>query len=313
MPPSPALATAISRIRRLFPAAASMTEYETQLRQDDRAEPLSPELALVDPELARAARALLPDVGGTGRTSDAREAAPQDGEEPSATAAATDVPARTEPSLRQRLLDAGADPQVLGPPGPYAEVDDSSTLAEKHPRSRRRSWRRRLVALTLLALVGAAVAFLVFDPQSDGTGAGLLNPPAAPDEAGRAPAPPTDTDTPGRATPRPAGGRAPRRSSTSRHTPTNPPPAGAAATTRTFVWPPVPRARFYRVEFFTRGRKIFEASPRRPRLTLPLRWRYRGRRFRLARGTYRWRVRPAFGRSSPRFGAPITRSIWVVR
>jgi hypothetical protein len=90
-------------------------------------------------------------------------------------------------------------------------------------------------------------------------------------------------------------------------------PAGALQT-RVFVWPAVTHAVYYKVQFFRGGDEVFEALPSAPRLGLPVRWVYKGRRLRLVPGTYSWRVLPAFGsRANPRYGDPIVRSLWVVK
>jgi hypothetical protein len=60
--------------------------------------------------------------------------------------------------------------------------------------------------------------------------------------------------------------------------------------------------------------KIFESDVRRPALTLPVHWTYRGRRYSLTRGRYDWLVRPGFGRSvNAHLGRAIVRSSLVVR
>jgi hypothetical protein len=83
---------------------------------------------------------------------------------------------------------------------------------------------------------------------------------------------------------------------------------------RVFVWPAAKGALYYKVQFFRWGKEVFEALPSAPRLGLPVRWVYKGRRLRLVPGTYSWRVLPAFGsRVHPHYGDPIVRSIWVVK
>lgn len=274
---------------------------------------MSPELALVDPDLAHRARERLTlvDPGTPGATPPSRQDGQARGEHDHGSANNRHW---THASVRERLVAAGADPEQFLPFDDNADRERRATSGERGGRSRRRPWLI-VAAITVAALAGAAATFVLVGPRSDETDAPQLG-AAEPTQATTEDAPPSGEREPGRASRKDSARRAPKPGapSTSRTT-KKPKKRGDAATpaTRTFVWPPASRVAFYRVEFFTRGRKVFEASPTKPRLTLPLRWTYRGRRFRLARGTYQWRVRPAFGRSPTRLGTPITRSTWVVR
>jgi hypothetical protein len=82
------------------------------------------------------------------------------------------------------------------------------------------------------------------------------------------------------------------------------PPAGARLTSPPlFAWRAVPKARFYNVQVYRRGRKILSLWPYRARLQLHSRWTYNGRVEHLRLGAYTWIVWPAFGtRDNPRFG-----------
>jgi hypothetical protein len=83
---------------------------------------------------------------------------------------------------------------------------------------------------------------------------------------------------------------------------------------RVFIWPAVSGVTFYKVEFFRRGREVFEALSAKARVELPTRWVYQGRTYKLEAGTYTWQVSPGFGpRSRLRYGNPIVRSIWVAQ
>jgi hypothetical protein len=83
---------------------------------------------------------------------------------------------------------------------------------------------------------------------------------------------------------------------------------------RLFIWPATAHATFYKVAFFRHQTQVFEAFSSKPRLELPLRWTYNGRRFRLTSGEYSWTVWPAFGaRAHLRFGKPIVLSTWRAR
>jgi hypothetical protein len=248
----------------------------------------------VDPDLASRARARLAAIAVSESTV---TAARRDGENAAAhgrpTASAATLP-QTQPSVRERLLAAGADPERLLPSTPETDREELPTPAKQGGR-RRRGWLWQIPAgIVAVGLIAVSVAFLLRQTSetTDARSAGATKPT---EDTNGAAAGPTDT-----------AARPPTKKRGKR-------PAPPTPATRTFVWPPVSGVAFYRVEFFTRGRKVFEASPTKPRLTLPTRWIYKGRTFRLSRGTYRWRVRPAFGRSSPRLGTPITRSKWTVR
>jgi hypothetical protein len=299
---------------RRVPWTAPLIEQErNQPGPESETEPLSPELALVDPDLAHRARARLTpvDVGTPGATPPSRQDGQAPGEHDHGSASDRHW---THASVRERLLAAGADPERLLPFDDSADREQRATSAERRGRSHRRPWLI-VATVTVAALTGAAATFVLLGARSDETTVPRLR-TAEPMPAPTNGAPSSDEREPGRAS----------RKDRSRRTPQPGPPSPAPTTkkrgdaarpatlaTRAFVWPPASRAAFYRVEFFTRGRKVFEASPTKPRLTLPLRWTYRGRRFRLARGTYQWRVRPAFGRSPTRLGTQIIRSTWIVR
>jgi hypothetical protein len=263
-------------------------------------EPMSPELALVDPEAARRARERLELFDGS----------------PATGFSANQIRIRpsTAPSVRDRLLADGTDPDLLIAGPETSEELPRLEAPDQPPAAPARSRRRTVLAVTatVLATIAGMAALALVSLRSRSDEAVARTTPAA--TAGGDTARSTGKVAAGR----PRKGRARREVRSQRSKPparvTNrKPPRRVVRTTRTFVWPSVPRATRYRVEFFRRGRKIFEASPLRPRLELPQRWQYKGRRFRLTRGTYRWRVRPAFGRFSPRLGQPITSSTWIVR
>jgi hypothetical protein len=82
---------------------------------------------------------------------------------------------------------------------------------------------------------------------------------------------------------------------------------------RTFVWPHVRGAVSYDVQFFRRGRSIFATRTSRPRLTLPTHWQYGRIRYKLVPGQYRWYVWPLVrsGRSLQR-AEPIIQARLVI-
>jgi hypothetical protein len=93
----------------------------------------------------------------------------------------------------------------------------------------------------------------------------------------------------------------------------SPLPGGVVTAPPTLTWTPVKRASYYNV-LLMRGRKIFSAWPARTSLRLPRTWTYKGRRYRLRSGTYRWYVWPGFGRvSAARYGKLLGGSTFVYR
>lgn len=82
---------------------------------------------------------------------------------------------------------------------------------------------------------------------------------------------------------------------------------------RTLVWLPHKGADYYHLVISRRGRTIFDAWPRSPKLTLVSGSTNQGGTA-FPRGKYVWIVRPGFGpRAQHRYGRPIVRSTWVVR
>jgi hypothetical protein len=257
---------------------------------------ISPELALVDPELAERARAWLRT---TGRTT-----------------AAAGWPIRPRPG-------SSTDTPAL--------VTARAPVERRH---RRRVSLRGLVFVVVLGLastglttswhVGERPSLVAIrgDAQARGDdggpetterpgatgreGVGRTQPaPAAPPRQAAPSAPPKQAAP--SAPPTQAAPSAPPKQ-------TGPAEQPVATAARTFVWVPGARATHYRVEFFRGGKRIFQAFPSRPRLVLPPRWRYAGRAERLVPGRYRWIVSPGFGpRASARYGTPIVSSVWVVR
>jgi hypothetical protein len=105
-----------------------------------------------------------------------------------------------------------------------------------------------------------------------------------------------------------AAPRPPRRFEPARH------PVFAVGQPPLLRWRPVRRARYYNLQLLRDGRKILSAWPTHPRYQLKLRWRYRGRQWRLRPGSYRWIVWPGYGpRSRADYGERIVRSTFEVR
>ena len=80
------------------------------------------------------------------------------------------------------------------------------------------------------------------------------------------------------------------------------------------LWAGVPRATYYNVQVFRGGQKVLSAWPSRPKQKLHRTWVYKGRRFHLRKGAYRWWVWPAFGpRSKGAYGQLLGTGTFTVR
>jgi hypothetical protein len=260
-------------------------------------EPISPELVLVDPELAQRARARLPDSGHVNGSGGLRP-------DPisAAEAAPTVRKGGPPPALRPRFLVVAAAvlfvafgvliwPALSGDDS----VPPSRSIAGGEPQPAPALPRTRKGG-------PSAPRRPVRTPpqiQRKGERAGRVGGRAAVKPRAR----PRRSKEPARSKEPSAQlktGPAARR--------TTPP-----VPTRLFVWLPRRGAGYYNVQFFKGARTVYEAWPTDPRVTVPMRGTFRGNKFEFTNGRYRWIVRPAFGpRSQPRYGEPIVRSVWVV-
>jgi hypothetical protein len=92
----------------------------------------------------------------------------------------------------------------------------------------------------------------------------------------------------------------------------SPAPAERVTAPPNLVWTPVRRASYYNIQLI-RGRRVLSAWPVRPSFQLRRTWLYKGRRYRLRPGVYRWYVWPGYGRvSAARYGRPLGSSSFVV-
>jgi hypothetical protein len=241
-------------------------------------EPLTPELALVDPDLGRRARAQLPDE--------------EEREQP------------------RRPRVAVAPPPVATPtppaPPPVAQPVRPAPVRPAPEPSRRRSRGKAARRLVLLVILAAAATFAVmrveplkhFFWKSRAT-------TVAPASSARATSTPKAASKPRNGPTAPPG----------RHTsaPAKPRPPAASAS-RTFVWPPVADADYYLVVFSRGGNKIFRARPSSSRLVLPAHWTFHGTHYGLVPGHYSWVVRPGYGpRGRGRYGPATVRAKLVIQ
>jgi hypothetical protein len=247
---------------------------------DETAGELSPELALIDDALAVSARTLLPE--------------PED--------------------TIDRLLRSVTTSRSETSLAPKAASAPSSAADQPAPRSGR-IWRRILIAATVLGVAALALGFGVRVDFGGGDGAGAVgvSPPVSPAVVT---VPGSDGAAEGNASQKAGDARPPKRgevkkgtevkrkakpgSTTTAKTRANRPSAdrvaGASrgAVPRRFAWAPVPRATGYYVEFFRGDTRVYAASTKSPEVTLPTRWRFRGRLQTLTSGDYRWYVWPVF-------------------
>jgi hypothetical protein len=308
-----------------------MTEdRESQPAEATIPEPLSPELVLVDPRLASLARERLRVVGDGAAlerpaVAPARHQGPAESRTDARAASAEDAePLASEP-LPLARFGLGLQDDRLSTPSAVGEGEIefsaiSPAEAEDRPPFARARPRRRGVfeaALAVFAVMAAGFSILFLAQNVSDLGESRIRSFTTPMES--MPVQRTADARQNRRTseiPRAGAGTASPRSTKPSVKPKERIQSVRPSEfpTRVFVWPAVSRATFYKVEFFRRGRKIFEASPTMPRIELPLRWVFRGRHFRLTPATYGWEVRPAFGpRSRPRYGKPITRSTWTAQ
>jgi len=275
------------------------------------AEPLTPELVLVDPDLARRAREQLPD----------REPEPR---RTTGESIPSPVTPHLDPDLarraREQLPDREPEPRrttgesIRSPVTPrLVVVQPSPATFERRlqppPRKRRRG---RILILLLLAAAAAigimrvpslrhffwesrevAVSPTVREPAPVLRG-GPYSTPKPPQHA-------ASSSTPDKAGPKetvkPKGGAVPR----------------TAPSRRAFAWVAVPKATYYLVRFYRGSQEIFEARPSGPRLSLPPEWVFKGHRHSLTPGSYRWVVQAGFGRpTEARLGQPIVSAKLVV-
>jgi hypothetical protein len=244
-------------------------------------EPLTPELVLVDPDLARRARKQLPEK---------------------------------EPEHRRVAVEQG--PAAQAPLFGFVQPTPSTHVVDRQHRSRKPPRGGRVLVLLILS-VAAAVAILRVEPLKhffwESREATVV--PAGDDESA-AGVPRGDTLATPKPGPKPQAGStqrtAPSRRSAKPKTQRAIPPA--AQPPRAFAWVAVPNATYYFVQFYRGGDEIFRARPSAPRLLVPAQWTLKGHRYSLTPGRYRWSVRPGFGRQSQaRYGQPVVRAKLVIQ
>lgn len=242
---------------------------------------LSPELALVDPELAARARKYM------AAPVEPLSAWPRAAPSPAAPAA------REVPRV----------PTILRPPAPETPAP---------PPPSRRSRRGVLLLGGAAALVVASAGLAVHEllrgtPQPKApprvlTATSPSTPSAVRRKTQRAKQKPrlirSHTTTGDRRKPRPgtqkSSGTSTNQSRAS-HAAASAPPAEQPFPP--FSWVAIPKATSYDFALFRGAERVFVSHPRLARIAVPTTWRYADRTFTLTPGTYRWVVRPVFGKA----------------
>jgi hypothetical protein len=243
-------------------------------------EPLSPELALVDPELAERARLALPDITLTEARIALRLVAELD------VAPVRPAPPRVEPEFKRRP-----------PPPAYEEIrrvlQEAPAPAPRAGRRRLRVWFPRLVVLGAAAAAALAVPRVFGGGESPSTSPATRLAPSAgaslttPTGGGQA-APTRARKQKRTAKTRRAGKTrsAPGRTKPRRHRTSSRLPASAKNRAQPpipdFVWAPARDARGYKVEFRSGSRVVLQARSKIARLHVPV--------GKLHPGSYRWIV-----------------------
>jgi hypothetical protein len=293
-----------------------------------RPETVSPELALVDPELARLARARLHEPGlfwpgGADRRPAPTPTPPRTATVPAPTAT-WGAPLRTAPPppvsvaaaelLAERTAVARSD-RFFQPPPPRPLVPGGMAA----------------VAAALLVGVGGGLAWVLPEPASSPVSSSADTPPVVALSPGRVSAdPPSVAPTPKQpaapasAEPGSAAGK-PVTKAPSNTQPkpqpaapkaipvlppaASPPPAPAAkiAGARTFAWAPAPGATGYEVQLFRGDDRVLVERTSQTRLKIGPRWTYEGRAMALAPGRYRWYVWP-LGAGGARSDTPVVQA-----
>jgi hypothetical protein len=271
---------------------------------------LSPELALVDPELAQRARAAL---GAPGEL----PAAAGHAGTPAGSFRLVSAPNSPRAALPAASTFASAQAPLRHPVAKeLPELAPASTrpLPElAPPRRARRVPRPVLSTAVVLGLLAAVTALssvavsrpelLAPEPQTRPPAQAkpqtrpptTAQPRTGPSTTARAQArPPTKAQTQTRPSTRavaPSGARraVPRVASPAKRVPV-PPAAWQRGEPRRLTWAPVAGVESYDVELYRRGRLVFHGTTKTNAIEVPDAWRFQGQRQRLVPGVYEWFV-----------------------
>jgi hypothetical protein len=285
---------------------------------------LSPELALVDPDLAARAREQLSQPSSVSRRDEPASSETGGGATvrpiPPLARPLPAAPRALAPPAAQRLVAPTAAPRPVSPPAAprvapsatpvrkpppddeagaaaqrLARVALSTPDVEPLPQTGLRR-RRHVLAGVVVLCTAIAIALLMAERVLDRDAI-----PAAavsveleePDATAEAP---VETTPPTRepAAPGAAGEEPSPTTSTPKKSrpPASESPSAAPAQGSKFAWAPVVSASGYHVELFRAGSRIFATNTSRPEAPIPATWTFHGRRYRLEPAEYRWYVWP---------------------
>jgi hypothetical protein len=262
---------------------------------DEAPDVISPELALVDPDLRDRARAALSTA--------AVPSAPRLVSVPSPIES---IPKPIEPEPADDVTPAISPERPVEAPVRSLDPDARTASSSVRPR------RAALAVGATLGLTFVALAFLGVMV----VGGGEDDPPRSASASGPSgaanPGPFSGPESPRSGQPKRAGPSAASASKPSKSKRGARPSQAKAKSApsrratsppanRRFAWAPVAGAIAYHVELFRGSSRVFAARTRRPEISLQTGWRFEGRRQTLTRGNYLWYVWPVYratGRAS---------------
>ncbi len=266
--------------------------------------PISPELALVCPELGRLARRQLPEPGEVYCGTYPRQATAAPHTEHAV--ALRRLPDDLHDAIRLKPAIAPVrDEERAPPPSPPEQSSVPVQQAAASGTDEVSADAPRRVALRSVLIVAGSIAALIGVPEL-GTLFRENRPTLAPAVTSEPPARPSAPATENGIPQQPSltvgdsGAEKAGRPGETSPPASTPNPAPLALNLH---WPPNAKATYYNVQVYRGTTKVFEAWPAAARVKLPRNWTYRGSRYRLTPGLYKWFAWPGFGtRSADRYG-----------
>jgi len=257
---------------------------------------ISPELVLVDPDLASAARLLLPEPGWLGRQ---HLSTPKASESPVRSVLPQMSPSKARSGWRVTLLRTAAAVSLT-----FNGFWLAQMLGRTAPPSVEPLPRLSLAWGSASNDVSPAEAASAATPSSPSSGTGVVPTSRGPVEA--AGARPSSLGIIASNVRRGRG-----RAHSTRHA------ASVVARTsraRTLQWKAVADASYYNVVLWRDGKRVLDLWPSRPRVVMPRTPVAQGQEARLSTGRYLWFVYPGFGsKASQQYGALVASGVVVVQ